>query len=280
MKNLIFSFILIGLLSCLLFSCTKANGNEQHTLNYTKKSEHRNGNTIKSRFPAPEGYVRQESDSASFGFFLRNLPLKPTNTFVKYYNGAVKQNNDVYSAVVDLPIGSKNLHQCADAIIRLRADYLKSTERENEIAFQFTNGFLCDYATWKSGKKIHVNGNSVKWRNGNQYADDYWTYLETIFMYAGTISLSRELKSKSFSDIRPGDVFIQGGSPGHALIVIDQATHPQTGKLLFMLAQSYMPAQEIQILTNPRDKSVWYSMDGEQIVTPEWTFFEKDLKQF
>ncbi|MGM0881074.1 MAG: DUF4846 domain-containing protein [Bacillota bacterium] len=40
----------------------------------------------------------------------------------------------------------------------------------------------------------------------------------------------------------------------------------ETGKKLYMLAKSYMPAQNIQVLANPNDKglSPWYVLDDQQ----------------
>ena len=68
-------------------------------------------------------------------------------------------------------------------------------------------------------------------------------------MFCGSVSLSRELKTKSnIHEIQAGDVFIKGGTPGHAEIVLDVAVNKKTGKKIFLLAQSYMPAQEIHIL--------------------------------
>lgn len=87
----------------------------------------------------------------------------------------------------------------------------------------------------------------------------------------------------SIQDMQPGDVFIKGGSPGHAVIVVDMATDVKTGKKMFMLAQSYMPAQEIQVLKNPNNSllSPWYSLDfGDNLETPEWDFTSKELKRF
>ncbi|MBI5916420.1 MAG: hypothetical protein HY842_13670, partial [Bacteroidetes bacterium] len=52
---------------------------------------------------------------------------------------------------------------------------------------------------------------------------------------------------------------------------------------VFMLAQSYMPAQEIHVLVNPNDAelSPWYGADfGEELFTPEWTFNREMLKAF
>ena len=63
--------------------------------------------------------------------------------------------------------------------------------------------------------------------------------------------------------MRIGDVFIIGGSPGHAVIVVDMAVNPETHEKVFLLAQSYMPAQQIQLLKNNNDPdlSPWYSQE-------------------
>jgi len=103
-------------------------------------------------------------------------------------------------------------------------------------------------------------------------------------MYAGSYSLSQELyKIKDLSEMRIGDVFIEGGFPGHAVIVVDMAINRRTGKKLFLLAQSYMPAQGIHILKNPMNPKLnpWYELEfGETLQTPEWTFNKSDLKRF
>jgi len=107
--------------------------------------------------------------------------------------------------------------------------------------------------------------------------------MELIFNYAGTLSLSKEMKAITIDQLNIGDVFIKGGSPGHAVIVVDVATNSETGAKIFLLAQSYMPAQEIQLLKNPsnEDLSPWYSTDfGDVLNTPEWTFYKNELKRF
>ena len=97
------------------------------------------------------------------------------------------------------------------------------------------------------------------------------------------MSLSQELKTVSINNLAVGDIFIQGGSPGQAVIVVDMAMNKNSGEKIFLLAQSYMPAQEIQILQNPSNKNLspWYSTDfGNVLQTPEWTFKKADLKRF
>lgn len=244
------------------------------------------GNSILERIAPPKGFQRQSLAEESFGHYLRNLPLKPHGSKVLYYHGGEKANPDIYTAVVDLKIGNRNLHQCADAVMRLRAAYLWEQKRYNEIHFNFTNGFRVDYTEWMKGKRIVVKGNESFWRDAGRASNtyrDFWDYLEVIFSYAGTLSLSKELKPVKIDDLRVGDVFIQGGSPGHAVIVVDMAIDAQTNDKVFLLAQSYMPAQDIQVLTNPgNDKlSPWYSLEfGDKLITPEWTFHQTDLKRF
>ena len=109
--------------------------------------------------------------------------------------------------------------------------------------------------------------------------------MDYIFAYANTASLKNELKKIShINDIKIGDVFIQKGNPyGHAVTVMDMATDKKTGKKIFLLSQSYMPAQEIHILINPNNKqlSPWYNpAETKKLYTPEWTFEWKDVMRF
>lgn len=88
--------------------------------------------------------------------------------------------------------------------------------------------------------------------------------------------------SVQLDEMQIGDVFIQKGNPyGHAVIVVDMAVSA-TGKKVFMLVQSYMPAQDIQILVNRKNKNIspWYELNSLEIYTPEWTFEVGDLKRF
>jgi len=244
------------------------------------------GMTLENRIRPPAGYARDTVAIDSFAAYLRRLPLKPHGAVVKLFDGRVKPNPGVYVAVVDLPIGRRDLHQCADAVIRLRAEYLFARGRYNDIHFRFTSGFLAEYGRWRSGERITVSGNDARWEQAARPGDSYqnfWRYLETVFAFAGTASLARELNIVSREDLDIGDVFIQPGHPGHAVIVVDAAVSRQSGRNVFLLAQSYMPAQEIQVLANPNDVklSPWYAADfGAMLRTPEWTFKAGDLKRF
>jgi hypothetical protein len=244
------------------------------------------GETIQTRFSTPGGYDRIESPANSFANYLQRLPLKPAEAEVKYYNGRTKYNNDVYMAVVDIDVGTRDLQQCADAVMRLRAEHLWAQRAYDDIHFNFTNGWRVDYGKWREGYRVKVDGNKTSWYKTGEADTSYRgfrRYMDLIFTYAGTWSLSRELTRVDRSGMQIGDIFIQGGSPGHAVIVVDMAVQPETGKKVFLLAQSYMPAQDIQILQNPMNPALnpWYELDfGETLYTPEWTFQVGDLMRF
>lgn len=245
---------------------------------------HPAGNTVQNRIVPPEGYYRDSLPAESFGAFLRNFTLEPHGAKVYLYNGAVKLQT-VHVAVLKADVGKRDLQQCADAVIRLRAEYLYGQKRYDELHFNFTNGFRADYRKWAEGNRIKVNGNQVSWYKATEKDYSYRTFrtwLDCVFAYAGTLSLSKELQTIPYSHLQAGDVLIQGGSPGHAVIVMDVAVNSQ-GKKMYLLAQSYMPAQSIHILKNPLSSqlSPWYELSGrEAIYTPEWLFTPADLKRF
>ena len=283
------NFKYIVLIAYLICSC---NSNPEKQSTVSEVVEQKDiyidpvGNRLCTRFLPPKGFERQDLDKHTFGHYLRNLLLKPHGSKVLYYNGKEKDSPGVYLAVVDQEIGEKNLHQCADAVIRLKAEYHWDQKEFDKIHFNFTNGFNVDYTEWIKGRRIVVKGNKTYWDNGDQFSNtysDFWDYMELIFTYAGTASLSNELISVKFADMEIGDVLIVGGHPGHAVIVVDMIEHIKTGKKLFLLAQSYMPAQQLQILANPNGaySNPWYALEvSDELDTPEWKFNTTDLKRW
>lgn len=243
--------------------------------------------TILARIVPPPGFERMALPEGSFGEWLRNLPLKPGRPPVRLYDGRSKSNQDAHVAVVDIDVGSSDLQQCADAVIRLRAEYLWSRHDFPAIHFRFTSGDPAAYVNWRDGERPRVSGSRVRWTRAaapDPTYEGFRGYLVSVFTYAGSLSLARELTPVADGrDVRPGDVYVQGGSPGHAVLVLDVATESTSGRRVFLLAQSYMPAQDVHVLRNPRDRErlPWYTTDfGDTLETPEWTFRARDLRRF
>lgn len=223
-----------------------------------------NSDTLAGRIAPPPGFERVRAPPDSFAAWLRGLPLKPADSPVLLYTGGSKYRQDVHVAVVDIDVGKRDLQQCADAIMRLRAEWLYGLGRTGEIAFNHT-----------SGKRLKFSARGKK-----DYAS-FRKYMDYVFAYAGTYSLERELKTVALADVQAGDVFIKGGFPGHAVLVADVAVNPATGEKRFLLVQSFMPAQEIHVLKDPSSAdSPWYNaaIAGDVLQTPEWNFPTTSLK--
>ncbi|UTW62387.1 DUF4846 domain-containing protein [bacterium SCSIO 12741] len=249
------------------------------------KIYHPEGDHLAERITPPAGYQRLAVQEGSFAEYLRNFPLMPHGSLVYTCDSSIIPNDHYYCAVLQIDVGKKDLQQCADAVMRLKAEYHYGKQEYDSIHFNLTNGFRMNYSAWKEGKRLVVKGNQTYWKNSAAPSTDYASfrrYLDRVYTYAGTLSLSKELKPASIDRIVPGEVFIQGGSPGHAVIVMDVAENAE-GERLFLLAQSYMPAQNIHVLVNRNepDISPWYrAKESQSISTPAWHFYSEDLMAF
>jgi hypothetical protein len=241
--------------------------------------------TIEERIAPPAGFRRVPEAAGSFGAWLRKLPLKPGRPPVRLFDGRLKTNQSAHWAVLDIDVGRGDLQQCADAVMRLRAEYLRAAGAEGAIGFHFTNGEPARWSAWRDGFRPRVRGNRVAWaksaaRDGS-YAS-FRRYLDVVFTYAGSASLERELERvRDPRRIQAGDVFIQGGHPGHAVLVADVA-EDAAGRRAVLLVQSYMPAQNIHILRHPGAReNPWYVITGnDRLLTPEWEFPPGALRRF
>lgn len=257
------------------------------TNKYCFISDYKPAQSIEERIPVPAGYKRVVAAQGTFGDWLRHLPLKEGKPAVHLYNGQLKADQSVHYAVVNIDVGTTDLQQCADAVMRMRAEYLYSINDYNNLHFNFTSGHSIGFKKWSTGFKPVIKGNNVTWgvaSANNATYKSFREYMNTIFTYAGTSSLSKELKPVTdIKQIETGDVFIVGGFPGHAVLVVDVCENIKTKERLFLIQQSYMPAQEIHVLNNFNSTSLspWYSTNfSGDLITPQWTFTKAQLMRF
>lgn len=260
-KRFILYGLFIGLFCCTGISYTLNTTSIISTLAEKQITANNPYNTV-NEIPLPSGFTRINRSHDSFGQWLTDLKLKRNKT-VYLYDGTPKANQTAQFAVIDISVGDKNLQQCADAVMRLRAEYLFKSGKYSDIHFSDNNGKVYQFDRPYTIGHLHQ-------------------YLEKVFGMCGSASLSKQLTPAYFNNIEPGNILIRGGFPGHVVIIIDVAANKE-GKKIFMLAQSYMPAQNIHVLVNPMDKTLspWYEANGENaIVTPEYIFTNKEMKSW
>lgn len=245
------------------------------------------GSTIITRFIPPKGFTWVKEPHGSFGQYLNYFPVKPHGSLVHDYKNNLIEEQSKHVAVLNIDVGDRDLQQCADAWIRLYSEFLWSQNRFSEIDFQFTSGQFFSWSDYKKGLRTKEVNKKVSFISTSIYDDSYAAfraYLNVIFQYAGTISLDRESDSVlQNGDIKTGDFIITPGSPGHSVIIIGICQNLQ-GKKLYLLAESYMPAQDIHVLINTNNPQIspWYALDvnADETITAKYIFKNTSVKRF
>lgn len=278
----------IGGLSIFLFGSKKGKIIKNVGLSYVVKPAliDKSGNTIASRSIVPEGFTRKPYKAGSFQEYVQNYPLKSFGANIINYDGTPYIYQQGHFGILEIEVPSHGLQQCADALIRIRAEYLWDQNRQAEIGFNFTSGDYCSWQQYAAGYRPKIHGNKVEFNKSaasNFSKENFYRYLDLIYTYAGTISLFHELPAvNSIEAVEVGDMLIYAGSPGHVIMVADVAVN-SAGEKLFIFAQGNTPAQSVHLLKNPNDlgKSPWYELEiGAPLEIPTYSFDEVKFVRF
>ncbi|HND29160.1 MAG TPA: DUF4846 domain-containing protein [Myxococcota bacterium] len=217
--------------------------------------------TLQEAFPPPPGAQRVPVQADDFGAWLRQLPLYPPDREVHSYRGDLL---DMPAArVVEMDVGTRDLQQCADSILRLRATWERLQGRMP--AYHYTSGYLSSWESWAGGARPRVSGSTVTTQKGAAAADhsdaSFVRWLTDLYMYAGTRSLP--LDSVADQQVDPGDFLVTPGSPGHAVLVLDVAEGG--GGRWVLVGQGYMPAMDFHVVQG--ETQGWFLVQGEVLNT-------------
>ena len=237
--------------------------------------------SLENRFPTPEGFDRVDLPSLGFGAWLRALPVDGGAPVVRTSTGRVIPAPAL--ATVPLDLGRGDLQQCADSALRLYAEYRWDTGRTEDMAFHFTSGDRSAWTDWVEGERFVVSGPRVQ-RTSRVPVEPthaaYRSWLQHTFRYAGTRSLHHDTRPvEPSSPLRPGDVFVDPGSPGHAVVLLDVA-ESATGERIALIGQGFMPAQTFHVLKPElgHGHAGWFSLPSAAsgvVKTPSWRAFSR-----
>ncbi|MBT8261744.1 MAG: DUF4846 domain-containing protein [Bacteroidia bacterium] len=287
MKKLIVVVLIVGT-TFIFFGTKKGRVAKNVAISYVISSElvNEEGSVVSDRILLPEGYTRKTYPEGSFQQYIQQYPLENYGAKIINYNGQEYGYQSGHVGIFSLPVPENGLQQCADALIRIRAEYLWDKVRKDEIGFNFTSGHYFSWKEYAEGYRPKINGNRVtyfKIATQDVSEDNFYRYLNLIFMYSGTQSLFDELDPvEDISDVEVGDMLIYPGSPGHVIMVADVAID-EIGNKLFIFAQGNTPAQSVHILKNPNDKRIspWYDIEmGQYLEIPTYFFNEVKFIRF
>ncbi|WP_313027358.1 DUF4846 domain-containing protein [Soonwooa sp.] len=240
-------------------------------------------NILKDRLLPISDFKRVETPANSWENFLQNLKLQGFGKPILKYDGSEISDQKHHVGILTYDIGTTDLQQCADALIRLRAEYLFKNEKYSDIHFRFTSGDNYAWESYAKGIRPIINGNSVRFSQSastnqlNNY-QEFRKYLDIIYTYAGTISLARDLKEdRNKKEFEIGDLIITPGSPGHVVMVVDKIDNGDQKR--YALIEGYTPAQSIHILSESANP--WFDLKiSDNVPTPRYYFKNAVIKHF
>ncbi len=217
----------------------------------------------------------------SWPSFLQHLPTE--NKPILDFRGNRVENQEKHFAILTYDVGSLDLQQCADALIRLRSEYLFSQKKYAQIGFHFNSGIYYSLADYLKGVRPICKERQQVLAQTTAPSDlshkSLRKWLDIVYTYANTVSLCKELKKTDI--LQTGTVIIFPGHPGHCCIIIDEAVTDRKDTV-YKMAEGYMPAQSIYILSNPYEPewNPWYHLGKGEINTASCSFRSYYLKKF
>ena len=189
-------------------------------------------------------------EAGSFGDWLRGLELEPVGTPVKRWDGTVSMNQRWHERVVKLSLLSQ-WQECADSVLRLRAEWAVQNG-----TFRFHSQELAYGVSRARFEQV----------------------LRHLYVVTGTYNLERELTRPT--DLQVGDVLVFGGSPGHAVLVMDEA-RDATGHRVVLIGNGFMPARSFYLVRT--DGNPWHRVEDLATglrIEPGYVFTWKHVRRF
>ena len=288
MKKIVLLLFGLGLIAIIAFQIKLIKQTDNAITTAVKSVDllNKEGLTIKKRVKVPKGYKRVEYPKESFQEYLRHYKLKTFGSKIINYDGSEYYWQRGHIGVLDIPVPKNGLQQCADALIRIRSEYLWNNNRKEAIGFNFTSRHYCSWKDYAEGYRPKIKGNKVSFHKTaiKDYSKtNFYKYLNLIYTYSGTLSLYNELpKINNAKDLKIGDMLVVGGTPGHIVMICDEVIN-DNGDKLYLLFQGNTPAQSVHVVKNLENHNIspWYQLKKNTVIpVSNYTFYSSKFVRF
>ncbi|MEC7948236.1 MAG: DUF4846 domain-containing protein [Myxococcota bacterium] len=226
--------------------------------------------SIGEAYPPPDGAIRIPDDA--FGAWLQALPMRPIGTPIRTHDGRIVRHP---GRPVSLPLVHGDLQQCADSAIRLRAEFARASDNADSLVFHATSGDPIPWSRYVAGERPLAIDNRIVWRSTDPAGQTWDGWLSAVFMWAGTRSLAA-YETTAAETPRAGDMLVQAGSPGHAVVLLDVA---RRGSETFVLVgEGYMPAQDFHVEHGPQQG--WWPWTDNGVDLGHWRMPRESLRRW
>jgi hypothetical protein len=227
--------------------------------------------TVMRRFARSlPGYSGFPAELDSWAEWLRLLPLAAPGTPVRNFRGetVVPGDDEHLAAVVAIDIGTQDIQQSADVILRLHGEWRWFRDDLRMLYLSDTRLEL-PLGKWLAGERLVAAGGLPKWvpEAAPQPKLDHAAfreYLDSVFAWSDARALLGESVALPPEGLEPGAFFLAQGPPAEVLVVLDVATSP-AGERAMLLAQALNPTESIHVIRPSRDAS-WFPVRTDQPV--------------
>jgi hypothetical protein len=216
------------------------------------------------------GYTVFADEAESWTEWLRLLPLAAPGTPVRNYRGeiVVPGDDEHLAAVVAMDLGTQNVQQGADVVLRLHAEW-RWWVKDLRMLYLSDAKVELPLQKWVAGERLVAREGKPTWIRQAEpkpkldYAD-FRAYLDSVFTWSDSEALLADSVPLAPESLEPGAFFLHEGPPAEVLIVLDVAASP-AGKRAMLLAQGLNPAEDIHVI-RPNRTSLWFPVRTDQPV--------------
>lgn len=218
------------------------------------------------QIPGPTGFVRVSLPLDSWGYFLRNLPLK-SSLRVHLWDGTFYPKALPVAAILANSPNTAQV-QTTQVPVWLRMQYFQQQQRPDSLSITLKNGIIARWTPWKRGQRAGKLKGKTVWEKGaapDSSETGWQKFQQWVLEQTDATSLLKTTQNHRQTPA-VGDIWLLTQPSPVVYLVVDVAYNATSGQWAMLLARGGTPAQDIGLAIVNAEKSPWV------IYTPDKTF--------